>query len=127
MDSYVKMWLQLVFPLYLIHIALAVIIASRYSSRVLRLTYSRSLLVLVTLFLLSYTGVLRVVLTVLFSYSTITDLLSGHQQIVWSIDASVNSIVWDKVYHTVHCLSCIVLTTDSLQHHFIVYKILTEI
>ena len=34
MDSYVKMWLQLVFPFYLILIALAVIIASRYSSRV---------------------------------------------------------------------------------------------
>ena len=72
MDSYVKMWLQLVFPFYLILIALAVIIASRYSSRVLRLTYSRSLPVLATLFLLSYTGVLRGVLTFLFSYSTIT-------------------------------------------------------
>ena len=45
--------------------------------------------VLATLFLLSYTGVLRTVLTVLFSYSTITHLPSGHQQIVWSIDASV--------------------------------------
>ena len=42
-----------------------------------------------TLFLLSYTGVLRTVLTVLSSYSTITHLPSGHQQIAWSIDASV--------------------------------------
>ena len=89
MDSYAKMWLQLFFPFYLITIALSIIIASRYSSRILRLTYTRSLPVLATLFLLSYTGVLRTVLTVLFSYSTITHLPSDLRQIVWSIDASV--------------------------------------
>ena len=89
MDSYAKMWLQLFFPFYLIIIAASIIIASRYSYRILRLTYTRSLPVLATLFLLSYTGVLRTVLTVLFSYSTITHLPSGHKQIEWSIDASV--------------------------------------
>jgi len=89
MDSYAKMWLQLFFPLYLIIITVSIIIASHHSSRILRLTYTRSLPVLATLFLLSYNGVLRTVLTVLFSYSTITHLPSGHQQIVWSIDASV--------------------------------------
>ena len=81
--------LQLVFPFYLIVIALVVIITSRYSSRVLRLTYSRSLPVLATLLLLSYTGILRVAqITVLFSYSTTTHVPSSHQQVVWSIDAS---------------------------------------
>ena len=89
MDSYAKMWLQLFFPFYLVVIASSIIIASRYSSRILRLTFSRSLPVLATLFLLSYTGVLRTVSTVLFSYSTITHLPSGHHQMVWSIDASV--------------------------------------
>ena len=89
MDSYAKMWLQFFFPFYLIIIAVIIIITSRYSPRIFRLTFSRSLPVLATLFLLSYTGVLRTVLTVLFSYSTITHLPSGHQQIVWSIDASV--------------------------------------
>ena len=89
MDSYAKMWLQLFFPSYLILIAVSIIIASRYSYRILRLTYSRSLPVLATLFLLSYSGVLRVVITVLFSYSTITYYPSGDKQIVWSIDASV--------------------------------------
>ena len=90
LDSYAKMWLQLFFPSYLIIIAVSIIIASRYSSRILRLTYSRSLPVLATLFLLSYTGVLRIVLTVLFSYSTINRHPSGDKQIVWSIDASVS-------------------------------------
>ena len=89
MDSYAKMWLQLFFPFYLIIIAASIIIASRCSYRILRLTYTRSLPVLATLFLLSYTGVLRTVSTVLFSYSTITHLPSGHKQLVWSIDASV--------------------------------------
>ena len=88
-DSYAKIFLQLLFPSYLIIIAASIIVASRYSYRTLRLTYTRSLPVLATLFLLSYNGVLRVVLTTLFSYSTITYLPSGHQQLIWSIDASV--------------------------------------
>ena len=106
MDSYVKMWLQLFFPSYLIIIAISIIIASRYSSRILRLTYSRSLPVLATLFLLSYTGVLRVVLTVLFSYSTITHYPSGDKQLVWSIDASVPLF---GIKFTILFIICIVL------------------
>ena len=106
MDSYAKMWLQLFFPLYLIIIVVSIIIASRYSSRILRLTYTRSLPVLATLFLLSYTGVLRTVLTVLFSYSTITHLSSGHKQIVWSIDASVPLF---GIKFTILFITCLVL------------------
>ena len=106
MDSYDKMWLQLFFPFYLMIIAASIIIASRYSSRILRLTYTRSLPVLATLFLLSYTGVLRIVLTVLFSYSTITHLPSGHKQIVWSIDASVPLF---GLKFTILFITCLVL------------------
>ena len=106
MDSYAKKWLQLFFPFYLIIIAILIIIASRYSSRILRLTYTRSLPVLATLFLLSYTGILRTVLTVLFSYSTVTHLPSGHQQIVWSIDASVPLF---GLKFTILFLTCLVL------------------
>ena len=89
MDGYAKMFLQFFFPLYLIFIAISIIVASRYSTRILRWTYTRSLPVLATLFLLSYTSILRATLTVLFSYSAITELPSGHKQLVWSIDASV--------------------------------------
>ena len=106
MDSYAKMWLQLFFPSYLIIIAMSIIIASRYSTRILRLTYRRSLPVLATLFLLSYTGVLRTVLTVLFSYSTITHLPSGHQQLVWSIDASIPLF---GLKFTILFITCLVL------------------
>ena len=89
MDDYAKMWLQLAFPLYLIFIATLIIITSRYSTTIQRLTARRALPVLATLFLLSYTKILRIVSSVLFFYSTITHLPSKHTTLVWSVDANV--------------------------------------
>ena len=86
MDDYAKMWLQLIFPIYLIFIATLLIITSRYSTRIQRLTAHRALPVLATLFLLSYTKILRTVSSVLFSYSTITSLPNKTTTLVWSID-----------------------------------------
>ena len=106
MDSYIKMWLQLFFPIFLIFMAFLIIIASHYSSRILRLTYKRSLPVLATLFLLSYTSVLRTVLTVLFSYSTITHVPRGHQEWVWSVDSSVPLF---GLKFTILFITCVVL------------------
>ena len=89
MDDYAKMWLQLAFPFYLIFIATLIIIASRHSVTIQRLTARRALPVLATLFLLSYTKILRIVSSVLFFYSTVTHLPSKHATIVWSVDANV--------------------------------------
>ena len=89
MDDYAKMWLQLAFPFYLIFIATSIIITSRYSTTIQRLTARRALPVLATLFLLSYTKILRIVTSVLFFYSTITHLPSKHPTLVWSVDANV--------------------------------------
>ena len=89
MDDYAKMWLQLAFPAYLILIATLLIIASRHSTKVQRITARRALPVLATLFLLSYTKVLRTASNVLFYYSTITHLPSGHTTLVWAVDANV--------------------------------------
>ena len=89
MDDYAKMWLQLAFPFYLIFIATLIIITSRYSTTVQRLTARRALPVLATLFLLSYTKILRIVSSILFFYSTITHLPSKHTTLVWSVDANV--------------------------------------
>ena len=89
MDDYAKMWLQLAFPFYLIFIATLIIIASRYSTTMQRLTARRALPVLATLFLLSYTKILRIVSSVLFFYSTITHLPSKHTTLVWSVDANI--------------------------------------
>ena len=89
MDDYAKMWLQLAFPFYLIFIATLIIITSRYSITIQRLTARRALPVLATLFLLSYTKILHIVSSVLFFYSTITHLPSKHTTLVWSVDANV--------------------------------------
>ena len=89
MDDYAKMWLQLAFPFYLIFIATLIIITSRYSTTMQRLTVRRALLVLATLFLFSYTKILRIVSSVLFFYSTIIHLPSKFTTLVWSVDANI--------------------------------------
>ena len=89
MDDYAKMWLQLLYPGYLICIAATLIVASHYLPKVQQLTAQRALPVLVTLFLLSYTKILRMVCSVLFSYTKLTQLPSLRTTIVWSVDANV--------------------------------------
>ena len=89
MDDYSKVWLQLTFPFYLIIIAIVLIISSRHSAKVQKLTAHRSVQVLATLFLLSYTKILLTVCQVLFAFTSIIDLPSQHTRIVWSVDASV--------------------------------------
>ena len=89
MDGYTKMWLQLVFPTYLMIISFTLIIGSRHSSKLQRLTANRVLKVLATLFLLSYTKILLSVCQVLFFFSSVTHLPSKHTSLVWSVDTSV--------------------------------------
>ena len=89
MDDYAKMWLQLVFPFYLIFIATSLIITSRYSTTIQRLTARRALPVLATLFLLSYTKILLIVCSVLFSYSKVIHLPGVRVVTLWSIDPNV--------------------------------------
>ena len=89
MDDYAKMWLQLSFPAYLILIATSLIITSRYSTKIQRMTARRALPVLATLFLLSYTKILRIVSSALFFYSPVTHLPSGQTTLMWSVDANV--------------------------------------
>ena len=89
MDGLARNFLQLVFPVYLIFIAILIIITSHYSGRIQRLTARRALPVLATLFLLSYTKTLLAVSNVLFFYSTITHLPSNDETLVWSEDANM--------------------------------------
>jgi len=89
MTNYFKMCLQLAFPLYLTMISSSLIIGSRYSSRIQRLTARKGLRVLATLFLLSYTKILSMVCHVLFFYTQTTHLPSRQTQLFWSADTSV--------------------------------------
>ena len=89
MDDYTKIWLQFCFPIYLITIITSIIIASHYSIVVQRLTLHKTVPVLATILLLSYTKILQTVSDVLFLYSTITDYPSNVSSVMWSIDANV--------------------------------------
>ena len=89
MGGYFKALLQLVFPLYLIFIAFVVIIGSRYSVTIQRITSHRALHVLATIFLLSYTKFLLTVCQVLFFYSEIIPLPSKKITLVWYLDVNV--------------------------------------
>ena len=89
MDDYAKVWLQLAFPFYIISIATLIIVVSRYSITIKRLTTHRAISVLATLFLLSFTNILCTTSSVLFTYSSISHLPSNHTRVVWSLDANV--------------------------------------
>ena len=89
MDGYTKMWLQLAFPSYLMIIAFTLIIGSRHSTKLQRLTANRVLKVLATLFLLSYTKILLATCQVLFFFSSVTHLPSNHSTLIWSVDTGV--------------------------------------
>ena len=89
MSGYDKSWLQLVFPSYLFALVILLVIASRYSIRVQRLTARRVLPVLATLLLLCYTNILQAVCMVLFFYSKITHLPNKNTTLVWSVATDV--------------------------------------
>jgi len=103
MTGYVRIWIYLSYPALLGIIAFVIVIGSRYSPMVQRLTAQKALPVLATLFVLTYTGVIRAVSTVLYSYTPITDLPTNHTNIVWSVDASAHM-------HTEHIVLYIVST-----------------
>ena len=88
MDNYAKEWLNLFVPMFLIIIATVLIILSRYSAMVQKLTAKKALPVLATLFLLSYTKMLVSVCNVLFRYSTIAHLPSNKTELVWSVSTT---------------------------------------
>ena len=116
MDEYAKMWLQVTFPLYLILIAIVIIMASRHSTKVQRLTASRGLSVLATLFLLSYTKVLVTVSHILFAYSSITYSPNKHTKWVWSVDANVPLF---GIKFTMLFVACLVLLFILLPYNIV--------
>ena len=87
LDAYAKTWLQFVFPLYIWLMVITVIVASHYSTTVSKLSPNNALEVLATLFLLSYTKILRVVTTVF--ASTVLIYPDGFKKRVWLYDGNI--------------------------------------
>ena len=87
-DAYSKVWLNLLFPIYVIFVLILIILISKYSSRFGNFIGRwNPVSTLATLLLLSYTKLLRVIITAL-SFTIIT-YPTGEQKIVWLQDASV--------------------------------------
>ena len=87
MDHYAKVWLQFVFPCYLLLLVIAIIILCRYSIRASKLFGSNPVSVLATVILLSYTKILRNILAA-FSYATLE--YPGNEQVsVWLYDGNL--------------------------------------
>ena len=90
MDRYVKEWLQFVFPFYVWAIIIVIILICRVSSKVSKLVGTNAVPVLATLLLLSYTKLLRTIVTVLHKRDiTLHCQNSSHQLTVWYEDPTL--------------------------------------
>ena len=88
LNSYIKTWLQFVFPLYIWIIILSIIVACRYSTTLSRLVGYNAVPVLATLLLLSYVKLIRTfVLSLMLSYVTDNN---GVTYTVWSVDGNIS-------------------------------------
>ena len=88
MDFYLKTWIQLAFPAYILLLVVLVIIVSEHSVKFAKMVAKRNpLATLNTLILLSYVKFLRTVILV-FSSATL-DYPDGSHRVVWWPDATV--------------------------------------
>ena len=88
LDAYAKVWLQLVFPVYIISLVVMVIIVSEYSPKFAGLIGKKDpISTLATLILLSYAKLLSITITAL--SSAVLDYPDGHQETVWLPDGNL--------------------------------------
>ena len=88
LTAFWKAWLQFLFPLYIWLIAGVIIIVCRYSSRLTNLIGDRAVPLLATLFLLSYTKLLRTLMTI-FEFGVLTHYPDKSKIIVWYLDGNL--------------------------------------
>lgn len=91
-DSYAKALFQLAFPLYIWTIMILIIISSHYSTRIAKITGRNAVQVLATLFLLSYSKILRGIITAL----SVTSL--NETKLVWLQDGNVDYLKGKHIF-----------------------------
>ncbi|SMN02142.1 hypothetical protein SPONN_499 [uncultured Candidatus Thioglobus sp.] len=87
-DTYVSTWMQFAFPLYIWLLILIIVLTSRYSTRIAKLTTSNTVSVLATLLLLSYAKLLKTSIET-FSSIKLFSLDGEFVATVWKQDATV--------------------------------------
>ena len=110
LDAYTKTWLQFLFPVYIWLLVAAIILSSHFSTLTLvsRLSGNNAVQVLATLFLLSYSKLLRLVITV-FSYTEL-NYSDGYKRLVWLYDGKLN-IEYLRGKHVLHFIGTLLLLT----------------
>ena len=88
MDSYAKTWLQFVFPVYLYTLVGIIVFAGRYSSKVSNLCRFNAVPVLSTIILLSYSKLLRTIITI-FSFVSVDSENATSVPLVWRYDGNI--------------------------------------
>ena len=96
MDAHTKTWLQLLFPIYVWFIAGIIILASHFSTKMTKLIGDNAVSVLATLFLLSYSKLLRSII-VIFASADLVDSNGIHHK-VWSFDGNVS---YEEPHHVI--------------------------
>ena len=87
MDTFIFIWLQFVFPLYVWFLIGLIIVLSRYSTKISRVLGRNPVAALATLFLLSYSKILRTIIVAL-SF-TILEYPASTRQAVWLYDGNI--------------------------------------
>ena len=89
MDMYGRTWLQFIFPLYVWALVALIILVSHYSTYAARIFGRNPVSVLATLFLLSYTKLLRTIITI-FSVGFIEYPEMKVTKAIWLYDGNIN-------------------------------------
>ncbi len=96
MDTYIKTWLQLAFPMYIIILVVVIIQLSYYFTAFGRLVGKKDpVATLATLILLSYAKLLQTIITA-FSYATLA-YPDGSKKTLWLPDASIQYFIGKHV------------------------------
>ena len=117
MDTYVKIWLQLAFPIYIILLVLLLIIISRYSTRFSELISKRNpVATLATLILISYGKLFHVVLLAQpFSVATLS-YPNGDDEALWLPDGKVKYL---KGKHIILFIVALIILFGSVIYSFL--------
>jgi hypothetical protein len=87
-DTYMSTWMQFVFPLYIWLLILIIVLASRYSRRISKMTTSNTVSVLATMLLLSYAKLLKTSIDAA-SFTDIKLIYYPSTHHVWILDGNI--------------------------------------
>ena len=87
-DTYISTWMQFIFPLYIWLLILIIVLASRYSSRISKITTSNTVSVLATLQLLSYAKLLNTSIEAA-SFTDVKLIYFSTRYRVWILDGNI--------------------------------------